>query len=286
MKNLLLFLIVVILLSACGPEDKTSNSEKVADNSSESIAEPSTSVKLISIKSSSNLKEGVHIYDAHNLLDADKNTSWVEGAAGDGVSESITLTFSETTKVQSIKFVNGFSRYYKQNNRVKDISIETDSGEKAAATLKDTNDEQLVEFSPVSGKVLSIKIKSVYKGTQFTDTALSELSIPAIENKTIRTHENTQLTYYVGRWVNEGEQTSMVLNSSGRGKMTLPGSSGNSAEKKTMNLYWSATETTLTIQLKENHPWYKKKTLAYEYMVTEVQEMLNINGSMAFYKAE
>lgn len=270
------FSVSVIFSIACSP-DKPKPEEAI----------PVASGSITGIEASSSLKEGVNIYHAENLLDGNSRTSWVEGVDGDGIGEQLRILFERSTSdkpavITAIEVINGFTRNYKANNRVKEMTLSTDSGS-VTVTLKDSNDPQTVSFSALKGRTLTLTIDSVYKGTKYQDTALSEISLPGLDIKAEKTAETRASTQFPGEWVNEGEQTRLELNTVGRGKLILPGEPDNPKDKIIL-LRWSADEGTLTLKLSEQHPWLGTDKLIYTYKKTDNQQLLMSNGTMAFLK--
>ena len=115
-------------------------------------------------------------YHAGYLFDARKDSGWVEGAKGSGKGESLTFIFEKPVTITKIKIWNGLlisDIHYTSNERVKSFSFGGDT----VYTIPDSQTPQTVNLSaPASGKEFIFDIKSVYPGSKYTDTVISELS--------------------------------------------------------------------------------------------------------------
>lgn len=136
------------------------------------------------IRASSTLKESgfpSDFYKVENLID-NSWKSWVEGKKGDGIGEYVEIEFSENTNGNFV-IKNGYGDllHYFENNRVKDIEVQFNDEFTLIKTLEDTYDFQYVYFNLPQryvGKIYKIRItiQSVYHGTKYDDTCVSELS--------------------------------------------------------------------------------------------------------------
>ncbi len=129
-------------------------------------------------------------YGTEYLFDGDPATSWQEGEDGDGVGVSITSVFAAKTQIRGIAFWNGSEvsqEKFEANNRLKDITVSVSCGGQtysASYTLEDAMGEQVILFDqPVPMESVLIRIDSVYNGSVYQDTVLSELSF-LTENST------------------------------------------------------------------------------------------------------
>ena len=122
-------------------------------------------------------------YGTEYLFDADLATSWQEGEDGDGIDVSITSVFASKAQIKGIAFWNGSEisqEKFEANNRLKDITVSVSCGGQtysASYTLQDAMGEQVILFDqPVPMESVLIRIDSVYNGSVYQDTVLSELS--------------------------------------------------------------------------------------------------------------
>lgn len=141
---------------------------------------------------SSELKEGATLYSAKNLgtlfLPPDcregirmwnpGHKPWVEGVAGYGENEFITISTSK--EFNELDVLNGYVAIerldlYKKNSRVKDIEIiDSDNNIKYSFTLTDEVRFQNLKMSQGT-KNVKLVIKSVYKGDKWDDTCITSI---------------------------------------------------------------------------------------------------------------
>jgi F5/8 type C domain-containing protein len=122
-------------------------------------------------------------YGPNSLFDNDNRTAWVEGVDGQGIGEWIVIEFDQLRLVKAIEINNGYNKdreLYLKNSRVKEIKVEFSRGVKASVVLKDTGNPQPIPLPhdhPLKTSRIKFTIESVYPGTKFEDTAISELHI-------------------------------------------------------------------------------------------------------------
>jgi len=168
-----LALLCVLIFLSCGQENKSADT---------------TTTAIVEIKASSTLAHKDNKYVVIHVVDRQTDTSWVEGKTGDGIGESITIILSKKTKIKNIQINNGYweEKYWSMNNRVKDIKIISDSGSSLIQTLKDIPGEQTITLPEEwEVKELTFLIQSVYPGSKWQDTALTEIIIGGIENSEV-----------------------------------------------------------------------------------------------------
>jgi len=131
-------------------------------------------VKITAIEASSTL-ENKPKYGAKNLLDGDQTTCWAEGKADSGTGETVTITFEKEVRMEHFYIINGLGRngYYRENNRVKELSI---NGEKVTVPDAGIGVKAKIDLEkPVTAKVFTFRIEAVYQGTKWNDTCISEI---------------------------------------------------------------------------------------------------------------
>ncbi|WP_085044191.1 NADase-type glycan-binding domain-containing protein [Ensifer aridi] len=120
-------------------------------------------------------------YRSANLGDGALSTAWVEGSSGDGIGESIVVSFDEARTITKIALVNGYAKssdIFRKNSRVRDLIIRTSSGYVATVTLADTRGYQQLDLSTLENiDWFSLEIGNVYHGSRYTDTAISEIEL-------------------------------------------------------------------------------------------------------------
>ena len=131
----------------------------------------------LSVSSQLTGKSGT-VYGAAFLNDGDTSTPWEEGVEGDGIGEQITYEPESGTKLQVIRIYPGNGRSdkaFQENNRPKTITLEID-GKKQALNFDDAG--HFYTFSskkPVTAKQVKLIIDSVYPGSKWQDTCISEV---------------------------------------------------------------------------------------------------------------
>ena len=142
---------------------------------------------------SSSLKsDGGHTYGPENLNDKDRDNTWAEGAEGDGIGESLTLTMKQPQNVTRLRIYNGYPEkaLFQQNNRVKKLAVSINGGKPFVADLEDGRDsvgyegvswarDCWVDLPNDAGPVKTVKlaIEEVYRGTKFRDTCISGVDV-------------------------------------------------------------------------------------------------------------
>ena len=134
------------------------------------------------VMASSELSESNMTHFAGRVLDGDPDTAWVEGAAGQGIGEKLVLTFDGTYQVSGLRICAGYQKndyVYYNNSRPETISVEFSDGSVENYSLADVYDqEQVVTFStPKETSYIRIIINSVYPGTKYEDTCISEIKL-------------------------------------------------------------------------------------------------------------
>lgn len=161
--------------------------EQVAEEPKEEPVEkvvPEVSMSAIrETGSSSYLSEPQYnlVHDAAKLLDGDVSTAWVEDASGQGIGESVSVYFDSQYVLSGINIYNGHqynSDIFYKNSRPSEIEIICDGGVVISRTLTDSMGKQTITFdTPVKTSGFTIKINSVYPGSKYEDTCISELSV-------------------------------------------------------------------------------------------------------------
>jgi hypothetical protein len=130
--------------------------------------------------SSTLISQETNNYDASNVLNDDKNTSWVEGADGSGIGEWVEIASDSLQKISGIALQSGYfksSDLYKKNNRPKHIRIEFSDGTSLEKTLVDKQEKQVIHFDrEISTTFVRITILDIFKGTHYDDTCMGNIT--------------------------------------------------------------------------------------------------------------
>ncbi len=160
------------------------------------------------LKASSTLKDKYHTYSADGMLSvyekktnsADEymrqipdywvkdNIPWVEGKADDGIGEYFEFDLSPNNDYRftryEIRILNGYvnpllPNLFKENNRIKTAIVETDKGYKTEIHFEDAVEftEFFIPMVKDSRTHVKITIKEVYKGSKYSDTAVTALEV-------------------------------------------------------------------------------------------------------------
>ena len=119
-------------------------------------------------------------YEASRLIDGNTNTAWVEGAAGPGIGETVTIQLSQRAQVNRLWILNGYaksSKAFSSNNRISAIHVVHELGGQYY-TLADSPNRQYLQLSaPVKTNWLTLTVESVYFAPDSLDTAITEIGV-------------------------------------------------------------------------------------------------------------
>ena len=131
------------------------------------------------VTASSYLSEKKIKHTADRVIDGSLANAWAEGADGPGIGENLRLKLDDVYTINTIYINAGYQKssdLYKKNCRPKEITLEFSNGVTMDYTLDDLNGQQQIVL-PNSVRTDSIKIiiQSVYAGTKYEDTLISEI---------------------------------------------------------------------------------------------------------------
>ena len=162
--------------TAGSDEENTSAREEDTETAAD-VSLPSPVVASVSATSA--LSEYGMTHEASRVVDGDLTTGWSEGADGQGIGESITLTFEENSYVEGITIYAGYQKseeLYKKNSRPKQITLTFSDGTELVCELDDVNGAQTISLrEAVASESITITIDSVYEGTTYEDTVITEI---------------------------------------------------------------------------------------------------------------
>lgn len=125
-------------------------------------------------------QEGVN-YAPKNLKDNKVSTVWVEGESGSGLGTWVKVDLDGTQTVSKIKIWNGnwyTADFWQRHNRMKDIEVELSDGSKHEFTLTDKMEPEVIKLPKATAtKYVKIRYTSIYKGSTFNDTCISEVQV-------------------------------------------------------------------------------------------------------------
>jgi hypothetical protein len=118
-------------------------------------------------------------YDAERTNDGKLSTAWVEGEEGSGLGSWLELDLGGEHQVHKLKIWGGmwYSReYWQRSNRPRDVELRWSDGTSEVITLADEMKAQEFSFAKRTSSV-RLRIKSVYPGTTWLDTPISEVQV-------------------------------------------------------------------------------------------------------------
>jgi hypothetical protein len=128
---------------------------------------------------------GEHTYEVELIKGLEYGKAWAEGAEGDGIGESITLTVHRPLPLDAIMIIPGYrgedATLWSKNNRVAEMEITLNGEHTFVASIPDEKFGALYPI-PVRGyakPVNSVKlvIKAVHRGSSARDTCISRLEL-------------------------------------------------------------------------------------------------------------
>lgn len=139
------------------------------------------------VSASSTLKpSGGITYEANNAHDFSFKNAWIEGVPGYGEGEYLEYFFkNESPRITDIIIYNGYLKSdagWKKNSRVKRLKLSVNKRPYAFLELQDIRASQTFKLKKPLGQtkdgkdlVLKFEIMEVYKGTDYDETAITEL---------------------------------------------------------------------------------------------------------------
>jgi len=120
-------------------------------------------------------------YEPKYVKDGRRSTVWVEGEDGSGLGSWVQVDLDSARTVVGFRLWNGnwYTRdFWERHNRAKEIEVELSDGTRHQFTLRDEMVIEELRFdNPVTTSSLRIRIKSVFGGTTFNDTCISEIQV-------------------------------------------------------------------------------------------------------------
>ena len=120
-------------------------------------------------------------YRPKNMVDSDLKTAWVEGSKnGHGEGESIVVELNGLRTVSAIQVMNGYhknERLFLANSRVHIAELQFSNGDARQVSLADAPGLQTLDVGQQSATWLRFTIRSVYPGTKYKDTAITEFRV-------------------------------------------------------------------------------------------------------------
>jgi len=164
--------------------DDCDDSDHDHDNSEDYTEEELENVldsDIFEITSTSELNERGINYSAENLVDNSLEDAWIEGADDVGIGQSVYVRLKKTHIISGLKINPGYQHSrekFNSTSRPRSLLIEFSSGRSTKIELDDDMTTQTYTFDkPVIAKGVKITIDSVYEGEEYSNTAISEISL-------------------------------------------------------------------------------------------------------------
>lgn len=117
-------------------------------------------------------------YGPGNLFDGNLSTAWVEGVSGNGAGQKLLIAFDRPRLLSGFDLVNGYAKnrdIYAKNARVRSAVLRLSDGSSQRLNLPDTMRSNRFSFgSPLEVTWMELEIDSVFPGSKYADTAVSE----------------------------------------------------------------------------------------------------------------
>lgn len=118
-----------------------------------------------------------YMYHPIKAFDGKAETGWLENSNGPGIDDFIGLEFESEVMIDTIKIMPGYfdKKWWKQNNRVKNLLIVTPDFE-YMAVFKDERKAQEIKFNePIITENIRFIVKDIFKTIKWDDTGISEI---------------------------------------------------------------------------------------------------------------
>jgi len=143
---------------------------------------------LGTVNASSVLASKKDLYRVDNVSDGKMDTAWVEGSPWQGLGESIYVEVPADHTPAGMVIVSGYAKdqaTFEKNSRPKRLKVLVEKHTVAYVDLADTREPQRFALSPAAIEAnkptkrksysVELRIVSVYPGTKYTDTCISEV---------------------------------------------------------------------------------------------------------------
>ena len=130
-------------------------------------------------------------YQPDRTTDAKATSAWVEGEQGSGLGSWIEYDLGDAKTIAKVRVWGGLwysTDYWGRANRPRDLEISFSDGSKQVVTLKDEmKAQEFILPAAVKTSVVRLKVKSIYDGNTWLDTAISEVQLFDTEPETVTT---------------------------------------------------------------------------------------------------
>lgn len=129
----------------------------------------------------SSVLEPADAYHPGYLFDGRTDFGWVEGAAGLGVGESLSIHFAAPVQITGLDIWNGYQRsadHFTKNGRLATLELTVDGGAPQPIPVADVSGMQQLSLpAPVSGQHFMLTVAAAVPGSKYEDLVISELRL-------------------------------------------------------------------------------------------------------------
>jgi hypothetical protein len=210
-------------------------------------------------------------------IDGRLDSSWVEGTNGEGIGESLTITYKSEIKFQTVAIYNGFGdpKLWSNKNRIKRLKLTTDSGHEEVFTLKDVLSVQKLNLKKESfARSIKLTILEIYKGKESKETSIAEVKLLADQAGNILTPPKN--TWAIGKWKTESNIAKINLHDDGTCEMGY--------ETAKMLCTWTEKGDKVLVQLEATLPLTNSDKLELRLQKKNNVPTVEVNGKYIFIK--
>lgn len=147
-----------------------------------------TPIKPASARASTELDDPRYgRFGASNVIDGNPHTCWQEFKDDTGEGEWVEIKLKKPEKISKIGIVNGFAwpdhpkwgNVFHKNPRLKEVKLSFSDGSTQTVSFDDSHRPQVVNIDEVLTTTVKLTILSVYPGSEWKDTSLSEVQLYA-----------------------------------------------------------------------------------------------------------
>lgn len=241
------------------------------------LAITAQSVNLPTITSSSFRSNSKEKFPPAYALDGRLDSSWVEGTEGDGIGESISISYKSDISFQTLAIYNGFGdpKEWGNHNRIKKLKLTTDNGQEEIFTLKDALSAQKLSLKKeFKAKKVTLTILDIYKGKLAKDTSIAEVKLLADQAGSILTPPKN--TWAIGKWKTESNIAKISLHNDGTCEMGY--------DTARMLCTWTEKGEKVLVNLEATLPLTNTDTLELRLDRKSGEPVIEINGKHRFIR--
>lgn len=227
------------------------------------------------ITSSSQLQPKSKKYIPVFAMDGKLKTSWVEGAEGEGIGESLLIKYKNPIHFRSLSIYNGFGdpKLWAANNRIKKLKVTTETGNEEIITLKDSLSRQVISFkNEMKAKEISLTIQEIYKGTNTENTAIAEVMFDSEQAGSALVPPKN--TWAIGKWKTKSNIARIQLHNDGTCEMGY--------ETAKMLCTWTEKGDKVIVSLEATLPLTNTDILEIKRRGNATAPTIEINGKHEF----